>query len=394
MQFRFCKPLSVGILGLSAAATLAAPPSTQPSEIANLVHQLGDDSYAARQTAQRRLREIGKPAIPALQEGLKSDDLEVHLRADELINELQRPPIPTDVPQPPIPGNGGIYPFRYRQEEHNGVRTVDASENGRSIHIERYPTSVIMTINGTIAGQPATRTYRFRELADLKAANPEAYSLYTAYIQNDNKLGDGVQAQVHIQLQGGGFVQVIRPPMGGAIMPVIPLPPIMVQAPVDHDELDQLEQKLLDQMRQQHIPPPQQDKVTGLLRELRLSRPSVIDPARIEQQMREYNDRSDQLRKELADLKLPDPGNALPPDSRSRLGISTNEDVRDGLIVSHVLPGSRAANMGIHEGDIIQKVNGLPIGTSQELRRLVSDNAKGLVVEGMRGAQPFKVEEK
>jgi hypothetical protein len=388
---RFCKTITIGILGLGAAVIAAPPPTTQPAEIANLVRQLGDESYASRQAAQRRLREIGKPAIPALQAALKSDDLEVHLRADELIKELQRPPIPTDVPQPPVPGNGGIYPFRYREEEHNGVRIVDASENGRSIHIERYPTGVIMTIAGQIAGQPATRTYRFRELADLRQANPEAYVVYLAYIQNDNKMGQGVQAQVRIRVQGGGVVQFGRPPMG--ILPV-PLPPIIMQAPVDHDELDQLEQKLLEQMRQQHVPPPQQDKVTGLLRELRLARPNMIDPAHLEQQMREYNDRSDQLRKELADLKLPDPGNALPPDGRSRLGISATEDERDGLIVTHVLPGSRGANIGLQDGDIIQQVNGHPIGTTQELRRLVSENPRGLVMEGMRAGKPFKVEEK
>ena len=392
MQFRFYRSLAVGVVALGAGAT-AAPPSTQPAQISSLIHQLGDDSYAARQAAQRRLREIGKPAIPALQEATKSEDLEVSLRADELVRELQRPPIPTDVPQPPVPGNGGIYPFRYREEEHNGVRIVDASENGRSIHIERYPTGVVMTVTGQIAGKPATRTYRFRELADLRQANSEAYALYLAYIHNDNKLGDGIQAQVHIQVQGGGFVQIVRPPMGGGMLPV-PLPPIIVQAPVEHDELDQLEQKLLDQMRQQHIPPPQQDKVTGLLRELRLARPNIIDPARIEEQMRAYNDRSDELRKQLADLKLPDPGNALPPDSRSRLGISANEDPRDGLIVSHVLPNSRGANLGLQEGDIIQSVNGHPIGTTQELRRLISNNPKGLVVEGIRAGQPFKLEEK
>src|SRR5438093_696184 len=113
---RFCRIITISILGLGAAVTAAPPPTTQPAEIASLVRQLGDDSYASRQAAQRRLREIGKPAIPALQAALKSDDLEVHLRADELIKELQRPPIPTDVPQPPVPGNGGIYPFRYREE--------------------------------------------------------------------------------------------------------------------------------------------------------------------------------------------------------------------------------------------------------------------------------------
>jgi hypothetical protein len=390
MQLRLCKSLAVGIVAFGAAAT-AAPPSTQPAEITNLIRQLGDDSYAARQAALRRLREIGKPAIPGLQQAIKNDDLEISLRADELVKELLRPPIPMDVPQPPVPGNGGIYPFRYREEEHNGVRIVDASENGRSIHIERYPTGVIMTITGQIAGQPATRTYRFRELADLRQANPEAYMLYLAYIHNDNKLGNGVQAQVQVQVQGG-FVQIVRPPMGG-MLPV-PLPPIIVQAPVEHDELDTLEQKLLEQMRQQHIPPPQQDKVTGLLRDLRLARPNMIDPAHIEQEMRLYNDRSDELRKELAELKLPDPGNALPPESRSRLGISANEDPRDGIIVSHVLPNSRGDKLGLQEGDILQSVNGHPIGTTQELRRLVSDTPKGLVVEGMRAGKPFKLEEK
>lgn len=305
---RLQKIILAGTLACIGAIAQAVPPATQPSEIDTLIHQLGDENYTARRSAIRRLREIGKPAVPALQEALKSDDPEIHFRADELIEEFQRPPIPVDTPQPPVAGNGGFYQITYREQEHDGIRIVDATEGGRSIHIERYPTGVIMTISGQIAGRPATRTYRFHELADLRRANPQAYVVYMAYIQNDNKLQTGMQ--VHVQA-GGGFIRIV-PGMGQGGMPIVPLPPMIMRVPARNDQLDRLEQRLLDQMRQQQIPPAQQDKVTGLLRQMKAARPAVIEPLRINEQFKEFNRLSDELRNLLQELKLPDPGPALP----------------------------------------------------------------------------------
>lgn len=56
-----------------------------------LVKQLGSNEFDKRESATERLKKIGKPAIPALKEALKSDDAEVRSRAESLLKELESP---------------------------------------------------------------------------------------------------------------------------------------------------------------------------------------------------------------------------------------------------------------------------------------------------------------
>ncbi len=133
---RFCSLILIAELLLPAIA-LADAPTTQPVDVAALIHQLGDDSYKVRAEAAQHLREVGAAAIPALRDAKNNRDPEVRIRVAELIDELSGNVIPTDVPLPPVAGNGGVYPMSSHIREASGVRIVDASEAGRSIHIER-----------------------------------------------------------------------------------------------------------------------------------------------------------------------------------------------------------------------------------------------------------------
>ena len=57
--------------------------------------------YALREAADKRLRELGRLAIPALKECLTSPDLEVVLRAERMLlalNESIDPPQPNNQP--------------------------------------------------------------------------------------------------------------------------------------------------------------------------------------------------------------------------------------------------------------------------------------------------------
>jgi C-terminal processing protease CtpA/Prc len=76
---------------LVAMAQEAAPSSEKaPSadEIAKLIKELGAEEFATREAATKRLVEIGKPAVGALQEALKSEDAEVVWRAREALRKI------------------------------------------------------------------------------------------------------------------------------------------------------------------------------------------------------------------------------------------------------------------------------------------------------------------
>src|SRR5438309_2064580 len=75
------------VLALSFVAVVAAAPDD--AEIARLVKQLGDDEFMKREDATTRLKEIGEPALDALQQAKTSNDAEVRRRAAEIVAVLE-----------------------------------------------------------------------------------------------------------------------------------------------------------------------------------------------------------------------------------------------------------------------------------------------------------------
>lgn len=53
--------------------------------IERLIEQLGNTNFKDREAATKKLRKIGKPALPVLRKARASDDLEIRRRVDELI---------------------------------------------------------------------------------------------------------------------------------------------------------------------------------------------------------------------------------------------------------------------------------------------------------------------
>ena len=110
--------------------------------------------------------------------------------------------------------------------------------------------------------------------------------------------------------------------------------------------------------------------------------------------MRAYNDKSDEFRKLLADLKLPDPGDALPPPARSRLGVSLGGETVNGVVITRVLPDSRGEKLGLKDRDVITHVNGQRVSNAHDIRKILTKTDKPAVVEVMREGKETRLQEK
>jgi hypothetical protein len=95
----FLLAILAGPLGEWANRTFAqtAPenPSAAPNNLTTLeeikkrIEQLGDNDFSVRDAATKWLTQVGRPAMPALQEALKSQDAEVSYRARIIIDNIQ-----------------------------------------------------------------------------------------------------------------------------------------------------------------------------------------------------------------------------------------------------------------------------------------------------------------
>jgi len=142
---------------MALAAIVFAQGAEDPAE---LVKKLGAEEYAVREDAQRKLVEMGEKAIPALEEALKSDDLEVRLRAGRALRAIGSGSKPAEKAQPDEPGATG-------QPARPGV-------TGRMTSYSFSPGKVVVTVTETTAdGQQVTKTYEAASMEELKEKYPE-----------------------------------------------------------------------------------------------------------------------------------------------------------------------------------------------------------------------------
>ncbi|MCO5171017.1 MAG: PDZ domain-containing protein [Planctomycetes bacterium] len=129
-----CAALLLGAVTLPVGAPVARAQdrpaqgaAERDARIAQLVRQLGDPSFEAREAAQRELIAIGAPALRALEAATKSEDPEVASRATEAVARIrqgrtaersgpsgpqveERRPDPRRAPEmPPLPSVGDIF---------------------------------------------------------------------------------------------------------------------------------------------------------------------------------------------------------------------------------------------------------------------------------------------
>jgi hypothetical protein len=80
--------LLVGFLlvaGRAGAEESKKEAPTAPAKTAALIQKLGDNSFEVREDAHKQLEKMGKDAIPALEDGVKNDDLEISTRSKRLL---------------------------------------------------------------------------------------------------------------------------------------------------------------------------------------------------------------------------------------------------------------------------------------------------------------------
>src|SRR4029077_11245778 len=74
----------------STPAPQAKKEAADGKAIRALIQQLGDDSFEKREAADKRLAEIGEPALEHLEKVMKAGDLEVRARASDLIHAIRK----------------------------------------------------------------------------------------------------------------------------------------------------------------------------------------------------------------------------------------------------------------------------------------------------------------
>lgn len=247
--------------GSQAAGTDKTP---SPEDIAKLVQQLDADQFGQREAAVDRLAAIGKAAIPAVTEVALGESLEASTRAVDVLrrlfessdeptkaaakealekvvkgsnpsagrrahNVLQPKPDPNQPQQVPLggiiigPGQGGIIQGnvqimvgaagvnakRVSIKTVNGVKEVDAEENGKRVKITDDPKAGIkMEITTKKDGKDNTEKFEAKNAEELKQKHPKAYETYKQYAQ-----------------QQGGGAAAIQFQFGPGNVPAPPVPP-------------------------------------------------------------------------------------------------------------------------------------------------------------------------
>ena len=371
----------VTLVGVPSRADLTPAPTTAPAsgEVESLVAQLGDADFRIRRDASNRLHEIGPSALPALKQASESGNPEVRSRAAQIIRSLEF----HHVPGRPLRQNR----TRVRSVNLriiNGQQTVDVNDEGRQIRITQNGQAIEITVKGEMDGRPATETYKAANPDQLKAENPEAFALFDRFGRGmGGDLNTGAMPG-NIIIQGQGNL-VLIPPMQ-------PVPFVRAGG----DDLGGLRDLLEQQMVNARLHPEQKQKVQDAIDKVSQSMDAnAAAGGQSDEHIAAYDKACDELRKTLNDLNLPDPGDALPPPKGARLGISVQPDiVTGGVGISHVVPDSRADRIGLQNDDVIRKINGKDIDDVKQLRRLVTEHPKGLVLDITRDGREMRLQEK
>ncbi len=230
-------------------------PSTE--EINALVKDLDAPEFKKRQAAHDKLKDLGRPVVPHLAAAAVGDSLEVTLRSIEILKGLLASPdegtkraarealekmVSSDNPaaawraqsaldpepqkKPGLGGGatvlggpgivlggagaqasvqsiivGGAAGMKSVSISNvNGVREINAQENGATIRITDDPNEgITVKITTTEAQEAATTSYKAKNAAELKKNHPEAYTYYQEYAGNHQ--GAAI-VQMHMENRG------------------------------------------------------------------------------------------------------------------------------------------------------------------------------------------------
>ncbi|MFN0020745.1 MAG: hypothetical protein ACKVP0_21000 [Pirellulaceae bacterium] len=336
MPTRFLALLSVAILCSVAAGqdekpkveAKAAVLEAKAAEIEKLMEQLDSNVFAERQAAQQKLTEIGKAALPAIEKGTQNVSREVAVRSLDILKgqfqkgddatkaaakgvlerlaknndgtlakragEILSPPKPvTQNPQ----GLPGIVPgriggaqiqiqiaggaggnFKRSVKDVNGVKEIEAEENGKKVKIVDDPAKGIkLEMTETKDGKETTQKFEAKDAAELKTKHPEAHKLYEEY----SKQPAGIQIR--------GFA------VPGGIPPgAIPAIPVLPGAPGGVRRIKIMRPDDLDALK---------NSADGALKELDSALKSLKDAKAGSEELKKAQEQLEAAKKQVEDLK-------------------------------------------------------------------------------------------
>src|SRR5688572_28572222 len=236
-----------------------ATPGPSGDAVGRLIIELGHPDAATREAATKRLREMGKAALPALKEATKDADPEVRSRAEALVRRLERRPFPGG----PFDRGalGGVQRVTFGEK----VVTVDQGDRQFEI-VKEDDGSIQITVTAMEGGKGVSETYAAADEAELRELEPEAYKVYEQWGKMPVSGG--------IEIRAGQLIidnRIVVPPR-------IP------------DELDALRVRLEEQMRKQRVAAAQRREVQLPLDRLQAVRMGdiAVVPEQPDRRTREY----------------------------------------------------------------------------------------------------------
>lgn len=359
---------SLGFLFPTLAQEPATPPVKEPPVAApgavaadTLIQDLGAASFKTRLEAERKLRELGKDALPALREAAGSDeDPEVQWRARRLIGQIERGDRGGLAARP----EAGRAP-RTQDQEPPRDRPARTFDTGRTDDMQRRFDEMFQQLERDFGFDiPRGRFFQddfFRDLqSQMEALRGGLQPMAGTGQAMSLQIGpDGVRAEIKVKNDKGEEENKVY------------------EAP----DLESFQQKYPGVLENQGLGGGLRFFGGGLspMRGLQLTPMTPQAPG-----LR-------RLPSELDPLEPLDPS-AVPPAGK-RLGVVVRQqipaDVRDflgledghGLMVEEVQAGTLAEAMGLLRNDVVLEIGGKPIGSTPDVQDALGGIAAGQKVE-------------
>jgi hypothetical protein len=370
--------LCLGAIRLAPLAHGGPGPTTAPTvkndQVDGLIAQLGHDDFKIREEASSKLAKIGKPALGSLKQAMTSGDPEVQSRAEMLVKRIEQRPVPGG----PVNADEPVVARSLRISNEGGAKNVEVRENQRTITIREEGGGINMTVSAIENGKRVTEEFKAKSSDDLKRQSPDAFTLYERW-SGSNGSNPLVHGAENLVLQGPILVGGVQ------ALPV----------PLAQDPIEDLKEQLVGQMDKANVPDEQRKQISDLLDRVQKGRLANQVGAADERgkQLKDYFAASDELRDKLEALKLPDPGDDLPPPSKWRLGIQIARDP-EKLVVGSVVPDSRAEKIGLQVGDVIDRIDDKAVKEIEGLREALSAAKGPIEVLVVRDGKEMKLQEK
>ena len=210
-----------GICGGAAFADQTSPPAapsandqlSQNDRVKQLIDQLADEKFAVRDAASAELVKIGRDALPALKEALKSEDPNIKSYAEYLIGRIENPQSKASASDRfnnfrglngrgfnrGFGGNVVMFPDLHQRTVSisitDGVRRIDANEDGRHVVIDEGPDGIKMTVTESKGGKEVSTEYSAKSADELRTQSPQAWNDYQKYAAIDLP---GVRARIAV----------------------------------------------------------------------------------------------------------------------------------------------------------------------------------------------------